>query len=360
MNIGIVLGQTFVGGMERQVGHLSKGFLNRGVNVYVYTVSPNISFEGKAKVEIPSKIVYPLWGTKYTLRFSEWLLTQYCKKHKIDVLIAFQIGSIELCNSVKSQLGFPYIIGNIRGIKYAFYDELRERYRLGCNKTDAIVCNSKAGKRLLNKNIVESEKIAVTMIPNIVSVPNINLIINKDQFIVLFAGSLKQVKDPFTFLNGVELALKENPMIKVIIAGDGHMREVLEAFVFEKGLQENIQFLGSVKPEAVPYDIANLVVSTSIREASSNTILEALANGACVIGTDVGGTTELLKDKTFGRLIQIGDVVGLGKSILYYSRLKTDELEKKGKDAIDFVKLNFEKEKIYDAYLDLCEKLKNG
>ena len=188
MNIGIVLGQTFVGGMERQVGHLSKGLIDKGLKVFVYTTSPNISFSRKSKVDISSNIVYPLWGTKFTFRFSEWLLKKYCKKHKIDVLIAFQIGSIEICNLIKFQLGYPSVVGNIRGIKYAFNDKIKQRYQIGCKEVDAIVCNSNAGLLLFKKNILESEQIPVVMIPNIVPIPEIKLKKKQDRFIVLFAA----------------------------------------------------------------------------------------------------------------------------------------------------------------------------
>ncbi|MEL4457167.1 glycosyltransferase family 4 protein [Lutimonas vermicola] len=355
MNIGIVLGQTFVGGMERQVGHLSKGFIDKGHNVFVYTISPNISFAGRSKVEISSKIIYPLWGIKYAYQFSEWILKIYCKKHKIDFLIAFQIGSIEICNRIKSELGYPFVIGNIRGIQYASNEKLKRRYQKGCNQTDALVCNSKAGLVLLQQHVIDSALIPAVMIPNIVSVPETSYKTKQDRFIVLFAASLKEVKDPLTFLKGVYLAIKQNPNIDAIIAGDGDMREELKAFVLEKGLQENILFLGSVKPEEVPYNKASLVVSTSLREASSNTILEALANGACVIGTDVGGTTELLKDKSFGSLIEIGDTDALAKCILFYSQLKSDKLESKANDARDFIISNFDREKIQNAYINLCK-----
>ena len=359
MNIGIVLGQTFVGGMERQVGYLSKGFVEKGHNVSVCTTSPNISFAGRAKVKISSKIIYPLWGTKFTYSFSKRLLKLYCKKHKFDVLIAFQIGSIEICTQVRNELGYPKVIGNIRGIQYAYNKNLKTRYQKGCNEADALICNSKAGLQLLKINVVNSSSIPVAMIPNIVSIPKIDFKIKRDQFNVLFAASLKEVKDPFTFIKGVELAIKKNLQIYVKIAGEGPLRKQLEEFVFDNKLESNIKFLGSIKPEEVPYKTASIVVSTSLREASSNTILEALAHGTCVIGTNVGGTTELLEDKTFGRLIEVGDYEKLAELILFYSKLKPIELESKGNDAISFIKSNFQRDKIENAYLNLCKELIN-
>lgn len=360
MKIGFVLGQTFVGGMERQVAFLVQGFKDKGHDVFVYTISPNISFSDRAKVNLPKETIYPLWRTKFSIGFSNYLFEYYIKKHEIDVLIAFQIGSIEICNKIKLKLGYPLIVGNIRGIQYAFNEDLKKRYKKGCNAADALICNSKAGLHLLKEYVVKSNKIPVLMIPNIVSTPKVDFLEKRSQFNVLFAASLKEVKDPFTFIKGVALAIEENPNIYVSIAGDGVYRKQLEKLVFEKKLQHNINFLGSLIPEKVPYDKASVVVSTSLREASSNTILEALANGVCVIGTNVGGTTELLENQSFGSLIDVGESEKLAELILYYSELSSKELEEKGENARSFITSNFEKEKIEDTYLRFCEKVMNG
>ena len=360
MKIGIVVGQTFVGGMERQVAFLTQGFKDKKHDVFVYTTSPNISFSKRAKVNLSKKNIYPLWGTKYSNGLSNYLLEHYVKKHKIDILIAFQIGSIEICNRIKMKLGYPLVIGNIRGIQYAFNEDLKNRYKKGCIAADALVCNSQAGLQLLKQHIVKSSNIPVLMIPNIVSAPKVDYRLKQDQFNVLFAASLKEVKDPFTFIRGVASAIKNNVNIHVNIAGDGPFREKLEEFVHEKKLHNNITFLGSLKPEEVPYNKASIVVSTSLREASSNTILEALVNGACVIGTNVGGTTELLESKSFGSLIEIGESEKLSKLILYYSNLSSNELVEKGENARNYIISNFEKEKIEDIYINFFKKLING
>lgn len=359
MKIGIVLGQTFVGGMERQVAYLTQGFIDKNYDVFVYTTSPNISFSKRAKVNLPEKNIHSLWRTKFSVSFSNKLLEYYIKKHKIDILVAFQIGSIEICNQVKMKLGYPLVIGNIRGTQYAFNEGVRERYQKGCDVTDALVCNSQAGLHLLKRHVVKSSNIPVLMIPNIVSVPKIDYKRKQDQFNVLFAASLKEVKDPFTFIKGAAFAIKKNINIHVNIAGDGPFREKLEEFVHEKKLGNNITFLGSLKPEEVPYNKASIVVSTSLREASSNTILEALANGACVIGTNVGGTTELLMDKSFGSLIEVGESEKLAEIILYYSELSSKELEEKGENARKYIIYNFEKEKIEDSYINFFKQLLN-
>ncbi len=336
MNIGLLLGTTFVGGMERQAAYLSEGFIEKGHPTFVYVGSLNVSLKPRSKVKFPKGILYNLWGTRYTEGITIELLKIYCRIHKIDILIGFQVGAIEICNIVKGFVNNLVVIGNIRGTKFATDPTFEKRYQDACKQTDGIITNSTAVLRMINERILGNSKIPSEFIPNIVKIPPAAASKSDNVFRILFAGSLTQVKDPYTFLKGAILAMKKNPRISVWIAGDGPLRNKMEDYVRAKGLESKITFLGSVKPEEVPYQQAHLVISSSLREASSNTILEALAHGACVIGTEVGGTVELLKSKPFGRLIQTGDYNELAREILKFSTLDPGKIKEKGEKARSF------------------------
>ncbi|KYK21238.1 hypothetical protein AYK24_03280 [Thermoplasmatales archaeon SG8-52-4] len=360
MNIGLLIGQTFVGGMERQAAYLSKGFIDNGHRTFVYIATPNISFKKRSKVKFPKEITFRLWGTRYTLTMTKLLLIYYCKKHNIDVLIGFQVGAIEICNYVKASLKFPTVIGNIRGIKFMSDHKLKIRYQNACNQLDGIITNSNAVLQLIKDHVLTNNTIPAEMIPNIVHVPSWKYKESDDKFIVLFAASLTKVKDPLVFLKSICIATKKNQKISVLIAGNGPLKQEMEDYIKKENLASKIKFLGSVKPEKVPYNQAHLVISTSLREASSNTILEALAHGICVIGTNVGGTTELLENKPFGRLIDPGDYHQLAIEILQFCKLTQEEMRSNGEEAQKFIKDNFKKQQIIDKYLNFIRQVKSA
>src|SRR5262249_58792264 len=78
------------------------------------------------------------------------------------------------------------------------------------------------------------------------------------------------------------------------LVGDGPERERLERQVRALGLEDRVTFCGPLTHEALPieYQHADIVVVPSVRDPSGdrdglpNVVLEAMAAGAAVVGTD--------------------------------------------------------------------------
>jgi glycosyltransferase involved in cell wall biosynthesis len=80
-----------------------------------------------------------------------------------------------------------------------------------------------------------------------------------------------------------------------VLAGDGPLRTALERQAADLGV--DARFLGRRTDVPALLARADVVVSASLAEGLSNTVMEAMAAGRPVIGTDVGGTGELLRDR---------------------------------------------------------------
>ncbi|MFT4800546.1 MAG: glycosyltransferase involved in cell wall biosynthesis [Flavobacteriaceae bacterium] len=322
MKVGIVISSTYVGGMERQMAYWASCMTNAGHEVFVYIIGSNYQITNRKRVNISNDIVYPLYYNKYTKIISQKLFKNYLNKHKPQVIIAFQIGAIELCKQFKQITKANFIlIGTIRGIKFATNSALSQRYREGVSDIDGLICNSQKSLDLINKHILFDRNLDCVNIPNIILV-NKEIIIKKpSKWKILFAGTLKDVKDPMTFIKGMINVINLNSNVEILIAGDGPLKKRMFNKVRENNLQNYFKFLGFVESNEVPYHEANIVVSTSLREGSSNTILEGLANGCLVVGTNTGGTTELLIDKPFGRLFEIGDAKVLSSVVCEFINL---------------------------------------
>ena len=351
MKIGILLGSTFVGGMERQTAYLSDVFLRYGHEVFIYTTSSNFSFKSRKKVSISKKYIYPIYHNRYTSSLSKKLFVNYLNKHQPDILIAFQVGSIEIAVEAIGLVkkSFP-VIANLRGIKFAFDDVLMKRYVKACKSVKLVLCNSRKGKELIENLITKDNRIPVKCIENIVKVQSQSIDKPNNRFYILFAANLKPVKDPMTFLKAINIVIKQNDNIYTRIAGNGPLIYEMRKFVADNNLNYKVEFLGALKPSKVPYKSSHLVVSSSIREASSNTILEALANYCCVVGTRVGGTTKILENKTYGALFEVGDHEALAKSMITFSEYDYNKLIRDGRLANQYIINNHSEGKIYNEY----------
>ncbi|HEX2721792.1 MAG TPA: glycosyltransferase [Gemmatimonadaceae bacterium] len=81
----------------------------------------------------------------------------------------------------------------------------------------------------------------------------------------------------------------------LLIAGDGELRQELEALSQSLGVAERVRFLGQRDDVNAVLATIDIFVVTSDKEGLSNAMLEALANGIPVISTDVSGAREALE-----------------------------------------------------------------
>jgi glycosyltransferase involved in cell wall biosynthesis len=232
--------------------------------------------------------------------------------------------------------------------------------------TDVLVCVSEADRRLvLQYGTIAKDRIAV--IKNGIDierfVKNENLIqdIKKqlelhDEFIITSIGRLHPPKDFSTILRALKIILAKIGNVKLLIVGDGPLREFLEKETGKLELNECVKFLGSRE------DIPELIYLSDIIILSTNwegLPLVPLEAGACkkpIIASMVEGVGEVVIDGQTGYLFCPGSAKDLADKILklYYSK---ELREKMGEAGYQFVTKNFNKEKMLKEYQGLYQSM---
>jgi glycosyltransferase involved in cell wall biosynthesis len=115
------------------------------------------------------------------------------------------------------------------------------------------------------------------------------------------------VKDQPTLLRAFALVADELPRVDLLLAGDGPLRSELESLAIELRLVKRIKFLGIRSDVANLMQAAEVFALTSLSEAASLTLLEAMASGLPVVVTDVGGNPEIVRQNHEGLLFPRGD-----------------------------------------------------
>jgi glycosyltransferase involved in cell wall biosynthesis len=143
-------------------------------------------------------------------------------------------------------------------------------------------------------------------------------------FKIIFSGRLVKQKDPFTFLNAVKLLSKKNIQYTATVFGDGPLRKSMEKFVKGNQLMEVVRFAGWVSKQklAEEYRSADVFVQTSIHEAMSIAIMEALSSGTYVFCTSVGINSDLIYDGVSGEIIPVTNPIILAEKLtaFYYEK----------------------------------------
>jgi len=121
--------------------------------------------------------------------------------------------------------------------------------------------------------------------------------------VVLSIGRLTKQKGYTYLIKSISLLKNDYPKIKLIIAGDGELREKLEDLIRELNLNNNIKLLGIIKNVFELFKISDVYVNSSLSEALPLTLLEAMSSRIPMVVTNVSGNKELVINGKTGLLI---------------------------------------------------------
>jgi glycosyltransferase involved in cell wall biosynthesis len=137
-----------------------------------------------------------------------------------------------------------------------------------------------------------------------------------DDPVLLSVGRLRHQKGHEVLLRALPDVLREFSRAQLLIAGDGVLRQDLEAQAAAAGVSSNVKFLGMRKDVPVLLSLADVFVFPSRFEGMPNAVLEAMSMGLPVIATSVQGVDELIQDEGNGLLVAMDDSVALSQAIL--------------------------------------------
>ena len=135
----------------------------------------------------------------------------------------------------------------------------------------------------------------------------------EDAFILSFIGELNKNKNQQMLIEACE-RFKPSEPIRLLLVGEGPMEETYRRYVQERGLN-NIHFLGFRDDIPKILAVSDVIVLTSKREGLPRCVMEGMAAGKPILGTNIRGTRDLVIDGENGFLVEVGDVGALTEKI---------------------------------------------
>jgi glycosyltransferase involved in cell wall biosynthesis len=175
-------------------------------------------------------------------------------------------------------------------------------------KSYLVLTNSNATKTMLEKKFnIPGEKIRVLHNGINTSVKCIKKSPIHKHFNIGFIGRLDTPKGVHVLIESMHY-LADNDNIRLIIAGDGALKEILKRKAYDL---DNVSFIGRVEESYSFLSGLDLLVVPSIREPLGNVCLEAGLCKVPVLAANVDGLPEIIKDKVSGELITPSKKVSL-------------------------------------------------
>lgn len=169
--------------------------------------------------------------------------------------------------------------------------------------------------------------------------------ISPEESTILFVGNLNLTQGVEDLICVSPLVIKEVPLIKFLVVGDGVLREKLQKEVQRLGVSKYFIFSGAVNYEEVPLyiNLSDICILFK-RKLSSGwapiKVFEYLACGKPVISSKVEGL-EFIEEKGVGKLTEPGNIESIKNAILELLK-KHREREEMGKKGNQLVQSGFD------------------
>jgi D-inositol-3-phosphate glycosyltransferase len=302
------------GGVETFIWEASRELAKRGEEVHI------LGGRGDRWENIPNAriLVFPFWhreripdlGRRFRKLFERLSMGLFSlgtlQREKYDILHIHKPFDLPLGAWIRKRVGSKLILGS-HGTDFFWGDRLFAKAidgSVSCSRFNGSLIADRYGiDPQVIYNGFDPERFHPEVGPDPALIKKLGL--SAADFVIVYVGRLIGLKGVKTLLKAVSKIHLTHPL-KVIIAGEGEERNLLEELTRELGIERKVIFAGFVPHAEIPryYGIARLAVFPSVAdEAFGISICEAMACGLPTIATRVGGIPELIEDEQTGFLI---------------------------------------------------------
>lgn len=145
-------------------------------------------------------------------------------------------------------------------------------------------------------------------------------------------GRLCEQKGQLLLIEAAKRLADANVNFELVLAGDGEMRQQIEALIAQYALQNRVTITGWISSEAVRQHVldSQVLVLPSFAEGLPVVIMEAMSLKRPVISTYIAGIPELIKHDENGWLCVAGDVDDLSQTIQRALETPLERLQEMG------------------------------
>ena len=185
--------------------------------------------------------------------------------------------------------------------------------------------------------------------------------VDENTFLIGYCARITIQKDPENFIKAIDIIHKKEPSIKVLMIGDGDLKEMATDMISEYGLEDVIisqDFRLDIPDVLSAVDVYCL---PSLWEGLSLSLLEAMSMKKAIVATPTDGTVELINDGENGFLVPFKDPEKLAEGLLKYF-YKRELMSEHGERSRKIVEKNFDaaimSNKVEEIYFEMMKNKK--
>ena len=351
MNIAILIPTINAGGAEKQASLLASRLATKyNVCVILYSGEAKVNIANIQRLEEANIKIHKLIGGTFA-KIQE--LKSLLKGNNIEILFNYLTKPNFIGSIAAKKAGVTHIYNGIRNSRIDWWKLILERIAHNHYAT-ATIYNCYSGEEYFSSKGLKKEKAIV--IPN--CFPNISEpIVREDKKVkhIVTVGRFVPQKDYKTIIVTIAELVKLRQDFVMDIIGYGEEEQNIRGWIKEFEVEKYINIF--IRPNNVQDIVrdADIYLSTSLFEGTSNSIMEAMNWSLPVVATNVGDNNHLVIDNISGTLHSIGDAKGMAESIA--KLLGNYELRKKyGLASNKNLRENYSMEIFEKRYLKIIEQ----
>lgn len=174
-----------------------------------------------------------------------------------------------------------------------------------------------------------------------------------------YIGRLVELKDIPTLFSGLRKLVDSDIDARLVLVGDGPLRQDLEEHAACLGIDGRVEFVGFRSDAAAWLQSFDLFVLPSLSEGIPRCVMEAMAASVPVVASDITGCRNLIDDGTTGLLFSPGDSSDLAAKIKQVMS-HPDQARFMVENANRKVEKEFSNRRMAQEYMTIYEELAGG
>ena len=322
------------GGTERHVHDLALGLDRSLFQVHVIHFGPGEMARRLAEAGGPAVTLMPLdKGTGLAALRTAMAVRRYIARHRIRLVMTFHFVADLVGAAASLGRPRPLLVQSRRDMGFTRNWRQRTAGRWLDRRVDGYIAVSEAVRRAVaGQEGVDPAKIRVihngTELAALragvwdVEAERRRLGIEPGELVIGCVANFNPVKGHAALIEAFHRLRRVIPRSRLLLAGDGPMRDQIREAVASHGLEGAVLMTGSSRDVGREYRLSDVVVLPSRSEGFSNSIVEAMGLGRPVVACRVGGNPEAIEDGVTGLLVEPFDPEALAGAL---ARLAGDE-----------------------------------
>ena len=318
-----------IGGSESQTVEVAVRQAARGSQVTIGCLSLAGSHARDLEARGVRSIEFPIGRSLLSIASLRRILAlaRYLRGEKFDVVHTHDLYSNLFAVPAAWLARAPRIFSSRRDLASWYWYTARNRriLRLVQNRCDKVVANSQGVKDfLVTQDGFSPEHVVVVRNGvdftrfvadghRLLTLPGLH----PQHFVFAVVANMHvHTKGHLVLIDAVELACRQVRDFRIVLVGDGELRQEFAARIAATGLQDYFVFLGPRTdiPEILAACDGGVLASHA--EGLPNAVLEYLAAGKSIIATSVGGVPEIIESDKNGLLVPPNNPAALADAIV--------------------------------------------